>query len=244
MKITCMIVDDEALARKLLIDYVSKIPALDLVATCANAIEASTLLKSRQVDLLFLDVQMPDISGISFMQTLGKNQLTVLTTAYTEYAVKSYELDALDYLVKPIAFERFFQAVGKAMDLLGTRSTIRQNVLADNDQNYVFIKSDAKTYKVTLSDIDYLEAYGEYVFIHRNADRLMTLMQLGKMEEILPASQFMRVHRSFIIQFSKINAIQGNSIWIGKKEIPVSRTYRDALMERVQQRNLSGKPDL
>ncbi|MDR6809598.1 DNA-binding LytR/AlgR family response regulator [Dyadobacter sp. BE34] len=244
MKITCMIIDDETLARKLLTDYVSKIPSLDLVATCANAIEAWAVLKSRRVDLLFLDVQMPDINGISFMQTLGKSQLTVFTTAYTEYAVKSYELDALDYLVKPIAFERFFQAVGKAMDRLGTRNTIRQNVLADIEQDYIFIKSDAKTYKVTLGDIDYLEAYGEYVLIHRSADRLMTLMQLGKMEEILPASQFMRVHRSFIIQFSKIDAIQGNSIWIGKKEIPVSRTYREALIQRVQQRNLSGNPDL
>ncbi|WP_188927678.1 LytR/AlgR family response regulator transcription factor [Dyadobacter endophyticus] len=127
---------------------------------------------------------------------------------------------------------------------MGTRNTIRQNPLADNEQDYIFIKSDAKTYKITLSDIDYLEAYSEYVFIHRSADRLMSLMQLGKMEEILPASQFIRVHRSFIIQFSKIEAIQDNSIWIGKKEIPVSRTYRDALTERVQQRNLSGKPDL
>ncbi len=239
MNMTCMIVDDEALARKLLTDYVSKIPTLDLVATCANAIEASTVLKSRPVDLLFLDIQMPDINGISFMQTLAKDQLIVFTTAYTEYAVKSYELNALDYLVKPIAFERFFQAVGKAIDHLATHHTRRENAVADNAQDYIFIKSDAKTYKVAFSDIDYVEAYGEYVLIHRGGDRLMPLLQLGKMEEILPAPEFMRVHRSFIIQFSKIEAIQGNSIWIGKKEIPVSKTYREALMERVQQRNIN-----
>ncbi|MGG7664281.1 LytR/AlgR family response regulator transcription factor [Dyadobacter sp. BHUBP1] len=237
MKITCMIVDDEALARKLLADYVSKIPSLDLVATCANAIEASAVLKSRPVDLLFLDIQMPDINGIGFIQTLTTRPMTVFTTAYTEYAVKSYELNALDYLVKPIAFDRFFQAVGRAMDLIGSRNPHPVADIATQEaQDYIFIKSDAKTYKVAFDDIDYIEAYGEYVLIHRGSDRLMPLLQLGKMEEILPASRFVRVHRSFIIQFSKIEAIQGNTIWIGRKQIPVSRTCRDALMSRLQDR--------
>lgn len=241
MKITCMIVDDEALARKLLAEYVSKIPSLDLVASCANAIEAAAVLKSRPVELLFLDIQMPDINGINFVETLARKPLTVFTTAYTEYAVKSYELNALDYLVKPVAFERFFQAVGKAMDIIGSRSAYPQTDVATQEaQDYIFIKSDAKTYRVDFDDIDYIEAYGEYVLIHRGSDRLMPLLQLGKMEEILPASRFIRVHRSFIIQFSKIEAIQGNVIWIGKKEIPVSRTYREALTERVQRRNLLG----
>ena len=241
MKITCMIVDDEALARKLLADYVSKIPSLDLVAACANAIEASAVLKSRPVDLLFLDIQMPDINGISFMQMLATKPMIVFTTAYAEYAVKSYELNALDYLVKPIPFERLFQAVGKAMDLISSRNpALETDVAIQEEQDYIFIKSDAKTYRVDFDDIGYIEAYGEYVLIHRGSDRLMPLLQLGKMEEILPASRFIRVHRSFIIQFSKIEAIQGNVIWIGKKEIPVSRTYREALTERVQRRNLLG----
>ena len=239
MKMTCMIVDDESLARNLLTDYVSKIPSLDLVATCANAIEAAAVLQSRHLDLLFLDIQMPDINGISFMQTLGKDQLVVFTTAYTEYAVKSYELNAVDYLVKPIAFERFFQAVGKATDQLSRRNLIQQPATADDEQDQIFIKADSKIYNVTLGDIDYVEAYGEYVLIHRGADRLMPLLQLGKLEELLPATRFIRVHRSYIVQFSKIEAIQGNSIWIGKKEIPVSRTYRDMLMERVQLRHVN-----
>jgi DNA-binding LytR/AlgR family response regulator len=234
-----MIVDDEVLARKLLTDYISKIPMLDLVATCANAIEASAVLKSRKVDVLFLDIQMPDINGISFVQTLAKGQLTVFTTAYTEYAVKSYDLNALDYLVKPIAFERFFQAVGKAMDHLGARNDMQELIATDSGHDHIFVKSDAKIHKVVLDDIDYVEAYGEYVIIHRGAGRLMPLLQLGRMEELLPAPRFMRVHRSFIVQFSRIEAIQGNSIWIGKKEIPMSKTYRDALMQRVQQRNVS-----
>lgn len=234
MKITCMIVDDEVLARKLLTEYISKIPSLDLVATSANAIEAAAVLKSRQVDLLFLDIQMPDINGISFMQTLGRNQLTVFTTAYSEYAVTSYELNALDYLVKPIAFERFFQAVSKAMDRLSNQVAGRENAVVQPEPEHLFIKADAKLYKVTFSDVDYAEAYGEYVRIYRGADRIMPLMQLSKLEEMLPASRFMRVHRSFIVQISKIEAIQGNTIWIGKKEVPVSRTYREALINRMQ----------
>lgn len=225
MSISCLIVDDELLARRLLTDYVSKVPALQLVGTCASALEAQTVLQNHQIDLLFLDIQMPELTGIGFLQSLTTKPATIFTTAYTEYALKGYELAVLDYLVKPISFERFFQAAQRAIEYVG------QVKNASND--FIFVKSDYKIQKVCYADIDYIEAYGEYVNIFCGKEKIMTLASLSKLEETLPGQLFLRVHRSFIINFSKIDTIQGNTILIKGKEIPLSKSYREGFMRLV-----------
>lgn len=243
MKINCLIVDDELLARRLLIDYVEKIPELNLVATCASAMEAQSFLQKHRIDLLFLDIQMPDVTGISLLRSLANKPVTIFTTAYAEYAVQGYELFVLDYLLKPISFERFFQAVSRAVEyinLLGKKASAYDGE-ADSwpsgktPNDYIFVKSDYKIHKIAYRDIDVIEAYGEYILIFTGGQKLMILGQLSKLEQVLPKPGFMRVHRSFIINFSKIDAIQGGTIHIGQREVPLSKGYRDAFMQLVQE---------
>lgn len=248
MSINCLIVDDELLARRLLTDYVGKIPELNLIAACASAMEAQRFLQRQRIDLLFLDIQMPDITGISLLQSLSHRPVTIFTTAFAEYAVQGYELFVLDYLLKPISFERFFQAAGRAVahiGLLHNQPPPQASPAAGSLQNevangYIFVKSDYKIHKIAHSDIDVMEAYGEYVVIHSGRQKIMTLGQLSKMEQALPHPGFLRVHRSFIVNFSKIDAIQGNTLYIGEKEIPLSKGYRDAFMQLVQKNRLLG----
>lgn len=245
MIINCLIVDDELLARRLLTDYISKIPTLKLVATRSSALEAQEILRKEQIDLLFLDIQMPDLTGITFLQSLPNKPVTIFTTAYTEYALKGYELAVIDYLVKPISFERFFLAVTKATEFLSySNQSLRneevtsQQVSATTSSDFLFVKVDYKIQKVNYSDIDYIEAYGEYILIYSGKEKLMTLAALGKMEELLPRPNFMRVHRSFIVNFSKIQSVQGNVLYVGQKQIPVSKSYRDVLMNEISKNQL------
>ncbi|CAG4999985.1 Sensory transduction protein LytR [Dyadobacter sp. CECT 9275] len=244
--ISCLIVDDEVLARRLLADYVNKIPSLHLAGTCASALEAQVVLQQRQVDLLFLDIQMPDLTGISFLQSLSSRPVTIFTTAYTEYAIKGFELSVLDYLVKPISFERFFQAVSKAAEYISYTSTARKDTESSEPQlqeksletNYLFVKADYKIHKIHYMEIDYIEAYGEYIRIHTDRGKILTLVALGKMEETLPRSQFIRVHRSYIINFAKIDTIQGNMIFVKGNEVPLSKSYREEFMRLINKDEL------
>ncbi len=247
MKINCLVVDDELLARRLLSDYISKIPNLNLVAACSGAIEAQGVLRDQQIDLMFLDIQMPELTGIAFLQSLSQKPVTIFTTAYTEYALKGYELAVLDYLVKPIPFERFFQAVTRASEYIRhMQQEPNSDGLADQNptiqqvasQEFIFVKSDYRIHKIHYDDIDYIEAYGEYILLFTGKEKVMTLVPLGKMESILPSTRFVRVHRSFIIHFSKIDSIQGNTILLKGKEIPISKTYRDILMTLVNRDRL------
>lgn len=245
MTINCLIVDDELLARRLLTDYVGKIPELKLIATCASAVEAQGFLQKQRIDLLFLDIHMPDVNGISLLRSLSNKPVTIFTTAYAEYAVQGYELFVLDYLLKPIPFERFFQAVSRAVeyvDLLSTKALPRNSEMealkGDTSNEYIFVKSDYKIHKIAHSDIDVVEAYGEYILIYCGRQKIMTLGQMGKMEQMLPKPGFVRVHRSFIVNFSKIDAIQGGTIYIGERQVPLSKGYRDAFMELVQKSRL------
>ncbi|KAA0992273.1 LytR/AlgR family response regulator transcription factor [Dyadobacter aurulentus] len=243
MTVNCLIVDDELLARRLLTDYISKIPELNLVAACASAMEAQSFLQKQRIDLLFLDIQMPDVTGLSFLRSLQNKPVTIFTTAYTEYALQGYELFVLDYLVKPISFERFFQATSRATEyicLLNKKVPAERGsnaVLPKNDEQenaYLFVKADSKIHKIAYTNIDLIEAYGEYVLIFCGKEKIMTLGQLGKMEQMLPRPAFVRVHRSFIINFAKVGAIQGNTIYIGERQVPLSKSYREAFMELVQ----------
>ena len=243
MILNCLIVDDELLARRLLTDYVAKIPALNLVGACASAMEAQSFLQKQRIDLLFLDIQMPDVTGLSFLRSLQKKPVTILTTAYTEYALQGYELFVLDYLLKPISFERFFQAASRAIEYIGLLNSKVPDITGDADivlrndgpnNEYLFVKSDFKIHKIAYSSIDLIEAYGEYVLIFSGKEKIMTLGQLGKMEQVLPRPGFVRVHRSFIVNFAKVDAMQGNTIYIGERQVPLSKSYRETFMELVQ----------
>lgn len=247
MKINCLIVDDEQLARRLLSDYIGKIPGLTLVAACSSAMEAQGILQDQKIDLMFLDIQMPELTGIAFLQSLSQKPVTIFTTAYTEYAIKGYELSVLDYLVKPISFERFFQAVNRASEYINhMQQEPKSGKLPDQNppvqqaasQDFIFVKSDYKIQKIHYGDIDYIEAYGEYILIFAGKEKVMTLIPLGKIEGLLPFPRFMRVHRSFIINFSKIDSIQGNTVFLKGNEIPVGKTYREMFMNAVDRDHL------
>ncbi len=230
--IRCIAIDDEMLALDLIEDNIKKVPFLELVKTCRSAMEAMEVLRTEQVDLLFLDIQMPDISGIQLLKSLQYKPLVIFTTAYSSYAKEGFDLDVIDYLLKPYSFERFLKAVNKAQEYLDLhdramgQQAIREIVTSPN---FLFVKADYKLYKINLSDILYIEGLKDYVKIYVTDKPIVTQMSMKALEEKLPPHDFIRVHRSFIVSFSKIDFIQKHMLTIGKKEIPISEHYRDQL---------------
>jgi DNA-binding LytR/AlgR family response regulator len=241
-KYTCIIVDDETLARELLTVHIAKLPYLEILATCANAIEAKFALEKHQPDILFLDIQMPNLTGLELLRMLKRRPATILTTAYSEYALEGYELDVLDYLLKPIEFERFFKAVSKAVDWLDRGQTIVSSIpipapVIEPQDNYFFVKTDYKMVKVVFSDILFIEALQKYVRIHTPSVRIVTLMSMSQLEETLPTGQFVRIHRSYIVNLDKIDSIEGNIVHIGKHQLPLSKGQREAFLEWVKRKS-------
>jgi DNA-binding LytR/AlgR family response regulator len=232
--IRCLAIDDEMLALDLLEDNIRKVPFLELVQKCRSAMEAMEVLRSEKIDLLFLDIQMPDISGIQLLRSLHHKPLVIFTTAYSNYATEGYDLDVIDYLLKPYSFERFLKAVSKANEYMALRGrasgheTPREVVAS---QNYLFVKADYKLYKINLKDILYIEGLKDYVKIYVDEKPIVTQMSMKVLEEKLPTQEFIRVHRSFIVAFNKIDFIQKHMLSIGKKEIPISEHYRDQLFK-------------
>lgn len=233
-KINCLIVDDEPLARKGLAEYVQEVEFLQLVGECGSAAQAAGTMAGRQVDLLLLDIQMPRLSGIDFLKSLSKPPMTIFTTAYAEYALEGYALDVIDYLVKPIPFDRFLKAVTKASDFFQMKNKTPE--LAGPD--FFFVKSNGKFEKVVFSEILYIESMQNYVVIHQAAQKLIVYMTLAGMEEKLPAHLFMKVHKSFIVSVAHVHAIENAEILIRQARIPVSRTLRDDVMKRIVGGNL------
>ncbi len=236
----CAIVDDEELARKLLTDYVSKVPELKLVGTCESAIAAQSLLQQQDVELLFLDIQMPDLTGIELLKALKHQPLTVLTTAYAEYALEGYTLDVIDYLLKPVSFDRFFQAVTKALEFSRYRQASpakeQESVplaAPPSSQDYFFVKSDYKIVKINFSEVLFIEGMREYVRIHTEGQKIMTLLLMQKLEEMLPTTMFARIHRSHIISIGKIDEIQGNTVRLGDHQLPVSKGYKEQFLQQI-----------
>ncbi|AKD54848.1 LytR/AlgR family response regulator transcription factor [Spirosoma radiotolerans] len=251
MTATCLIVDDESLARRLLTDYVRKIPALELAGICASALEAQAFMQQKPVDILLLDIQMPDLTGIGLLQSLSQTRqpgpVTILTTAYADYALQGYELSVTDYLLKPISFERFFQAITKALDFLAYRKmgnpplntqAVADEVPPKTGADYLFVKVDYRIQKVRYVDILFVEAYGEYVRIHTETETLLTLLSLSRLTESLPPDTFVRVHRSYLINLTHLDSLQGNTLYIGHQQIPLSKSYREPLMELINRRQL------
>lgn len=239
MTYNCLIVDDERPALKLLTAYISKLPHLNLVQACENAMEAIAALQKHKIDLLFLDIQMPDLTGIELLQTLKIKPQVIFSTAYREYAVEGFELEATDYLVKPFSLERFIQAVNRATDNLKTSSdalgsTITNTIAPKSSEDYFFVKTNHKMERVEFGKILYLESMREYVSIHTTNRRYIVHQSMTSMGDKLPAHQFLRVHRSYMVGLDHIEAINGNVIYIGEMKIPVGASYRKAFFERIK----------
>lgn len=229
--ISCIIVDDEPLAIKLIETHIAQIPQLEVVATCQNPIEAFEILKNEKIDLLFLDIQMPLMTGIDFIKSLQQVPSVIFTTAYREYAVESYELEVVDYLLKPISFSRFFKAINK---FLATKATVTpQNKLVEKTidrENFMFVNSNKKHIKILFENILYVESIKDYIRIHTTEQRIVTKDKISEFEQKLP-THFLRVHRSFIVNTQRISAFTAHDIEIDKVEIPIGGSYKQKVFE-------------
>jgi len=235
MTISCLIVDDEPLARNLLSDYVKKIPSLELKGTSEGPLQALEVLKTTPVDLLFLDIQMPEITGIGLMKVLPKKPMVIFTTAYSEYALDGYELDVVDYLLKPISFERFLKAVNKVQARITTTQPAAAQPTADD---FIFVKDGTKLVKIMINDILYVEGLKDYVTIHTKTQKVVSLQRLKSLEEQLPASLFARIHNSFIVSLRAITSIHKNEVEIGTAFLPVGETFKKSFKEAIEKRQV------
>ena len=232
MNIKCAIIDDEFLARQYLKDYVSKVPFLELVGDFNSPLKVLDLLSAGKVDLLFLDIQMPDISGLEFLKTLDKQPYIILTTAYKEYALEGYELNVTDYLLKPFPFERFVKAVNKVVEQIkkGQINFIEANESKTPEtqvhDDFIVIRADRKYYKVNYDDLIYIEGQKAYVTFYTSKGPITALASFKDLEENLPSDQFIRIHKSYIVSIKRIHTLEGNSIEIAKKFLPVGKSYR------------------
>jgi two-component system, LytTR family, response regulator len=236
--IRCLAIDDETLALDLIRDNIGKVPFLELAGTCKSAFEAMELLREEKIDLLFLDIQMPDLSGIQFLKSLQSKPLVIFTTAYEKYALEGFELDVIDYLLKPFSFDRFLKAVNKAKDYLDLKErAVFKDAGAGNasEAGYIFVKADYKLVKIDFSEILYIEGLKDYIKICTGGKPVLTLMNMKSIGEKLPAKEFARVHRSFIVALKKIKFIQRNNIHIGDREIPISDMYKEHFFSLINQ---------
>lgn len=235
MKYTCIIVDDEPLAQDVLENYVAKFENLTLAAKCNNAKEAEQHLSSAKVDIMFLDINMPGISGLEFIRTLTEPPAIIFTTAHAEHAVEGFELNAMDYLLKPISFDRFSKAVNKAIHYLNLE--LQEEQANNGEDDHIFVKADKKIIKIKLDDILYIEGLKDYVMIFVPGQRIITLQTMKNLEKRLPEGKFIRVHRSFIISVAKLKAVASHHVEIGEKQIPIGKNYKDAFMKLMGQQN-------
>ncbi|MBY0434130.1 MAG: LytTR family DNA-binding domain-containing protein [Cyclobacteriaceae bacterium] len=224
MKFTCLVVDDEPLARKLLISYLSKLEGLELQGECADALEAGRVLREKPVDLVFLDIQMPQINGLQFVRTLKDPPSIILTTAYRDFAPEAFDLEVLDYLLKPISFERFVKSVNKFFD----RQAIGKSAMPQPKEgaSFIYLKADRKSHKVFLEDILYIESLDDYVKVHLKGTTLVTRENISSFEATLPSPQFVRIHRSFIVNAKCISTVSAESVEVHGKELPFGRAFK------------------
>ncbi len=238
--INVLIVDDEPLAQDILENYVGRVPELTLVARCSNAIEANEALKNNKIDIMFLDIQMPQLTGVDFLKTLSNPPLVIFTTAYSEYAVEGFELNAIDYLLKPISFDRFCKAVNKATEQLEMHRHARSEGAEHID--HFFVKSDKKLMRIKYSEILYIEGLKDYVIIRMDGSRVITLQTMKSLEDKLPSPQFRRIHRSYIVNVDKVIAIDGNNVDLMEKgqvkELPIGKNYKDEIIDLINKNRL------
>lgn len=234
MKIRCLIVDDEPLAINVVKSFVERLDQLELVTTCSNAVDAFNALSSEQIDLIFIDIQMPQMTGLEFLKTLKNPPKVIITTAYREFAMEGYELDVADYLLKPISFDRFLKAVNKVTDEPDTKRTV---VPSSEEDPYIFVREDKKMRRIVVKDIQYIESIKDYVKIITDGHVFTTYLQISYLEKKLPEESFMRVHRSFIVGICHIKAYSSTDIEIGDQSIPIGRHYKNQVMSQLD--NLS-----
>ena len=235
MILKCVAIDDEPLARECIANYVREVDFLQLTGMGSNPVELTRLLHEQKVDLIFLDIQMPVINGIEFLKITPNPPMVIITTAYPSYALDGFQLDVLDYLVKPITFNRFFKAVSKAKDYqhLLLRSSSADITEVNSTEDYFFIKCDYKYERIYFNDILYVEAMQNYVTLYTTKGKYITLLYLKNVEQNLNKNSFIRVHKSYIVSIPKIESIENNEIIIGSFRIPISRNYRDQVLDRV-----------
>lgn len=245
--IKCLIVDDEPLALHIIEDYIAKVPFLQLIKATTSAIEAITIVQDGGVDLVFLDVQMPELTGIQFLRIANGKTKVILTTAYPQYALEGYELDVVDYLLKPIAFDRFLKAVQKAQKIIEPVAAkpvaVKEEVPTqapydDFLSDFIFVKTEHKIQKVYLHNILFIEGLKDYISIFTTEERIITLQNMKKMEDVLPERHFVRVHKSYIVALNKIDSIERSRIFIGDKIIPIGDTYRDQFFKMIEGKNI------
>lgn len=226
-KIKCIITDDEPFARKGLQGYVEQIDFLDLKGVCENALELNSLLKNEPADLLFLDIEMPYVTGIDFLKNLTAPPRVIFTTAYEKYALQGFELEVLDYLMKPISFDRFLRSANKAFDYFRLQQTPAAG------QDYIFVKADSKLEKIHFADILFAEALENYVAIYTREKKIITHLTLKMLQETLPANSFIQPHKSYLASIDKINSIEGNILHILHYQVPISKYQKEEVMEKI-----------
>ena len=236
-KYNVIVVDDEYLAQKLLQDYISKVDSLRLVATCSNAFEAMEALKNNKVDIMLLDIQMPDLTGLELVKSLESKPSIIFTTAYSEYAVDAFNLAVSDYLLKPFDFPRFIQAINKAIGNVKPQEGRTEKLPADTiskSNDFITVKADYKLYKINYDDLLFIEGQHEYVTFHTTQRRITALFALKDLEELLPKDRFVRVHKSYIVSFKHIQDLDKSDVTVAGNKVPVGASYRDELLARLQ----------
>jgi DNA-binding LytR/AlgR family response regulator len=228
MKIKCLIIDDEPLAQRVIERYIQEVSSIELVQKCDNALDAIEILKEQQIDLIFLDINLPKLTGLEFLRSLKNPPLVIITTAYPEFAIQGYELDVVDYMMKPFSMERFMKAVQKVHDILKPRERAFPEKVSGEPQedHYIFIKSSKKTYRINLNDILYIEALGDYVKIYTTDRMIISYHSMKNLETLLSPKQFPRIHKSYIVSLSKIEIIEGNQVKVKDRIIPIGTNFK------------------
>ncbi len=228
MKIKCLIIDDEPLAQRVLERYIQDVSFLELVQKCNNALDAIDILKEQKIDLIFLDINLPKLTGLEFLRCLKNPPLVIITTAYAEFAIQGYDLDVVDYLMKPFGMERFTKAIQKVQDILKPREhSLPEKISGEaKEDQYIFIKSNKKTYRINLNDILYIEALGDYVKIYTTDRMIISYHSMKNLENLLSPKQFPRIHKSYIVSLSKIELIEGNQVKLRDRYIPIGTNFK------------------
>lgn len=235
MKIRCIAVDDEPLALRVIESHIEKLQDVELIAKCSNAIEAFEVLKNKKIDLVFLDIQMPELTGLDFLKTLQNPPHVIFTTAYRNYAIDAFDLDVLDYLLKPISFERFLKSINKFYNRKKESITsIKENATSDQViSGFIYIKKGKSMIKILVNNIIYIESLKDYVKIHTKEQTYVTKQQIGVFEEILPEEKFLRIHKSFIVSLDCITSFSPSKVEIGKTILPIGRTYKSLVLKKL-----------
>lgn len=236
MKTKCLIVDDEPLARDLIRNYIEKLEGFQVVGECADAVKALNALRDHPVDVMFMDIQMPQITGIEFLKTLKKPPKVIITSAHRKYAIEGFELDVVDYLLKPITFERFLKAVNKFYQVKEDEGRAQEPIQnsVHSDEPFIYVKENKKVLKIHLHEILYMEGLSEYVQIYTTTKKIVTKSSMTNMEQKLPATGFMRIHKSFIVAVAKIQAFSSSTVEVPGKKLPIGRSYKNAVLEVLQ----------